>query len=288
MYEELAKSHKVDKNDTANTVAYFDYIDNVLNSPKLEGKTDEGYWAAMKDLERDFITRWSKDALEYAKTSLIYGRELSPMYKTYRIDMINIGETIDFNGKSYWELPPSNTEEGRLARLQFRVNHPQVDAKLFTWGKVQTLMTQDAYDLANNRIQMLQMPKGLPLPLDRVQLDAAYKQAQANVDNIRSQIPLKTPMGIDVQKFANERSRYITELKALESRLPNALSQWQEDKILKDINDTLAKYDKLEMAIRGHAQGLTRTNLWMNWLLAEIEVDKLSQAQRRSRVASYK
>lgn len=121
-------------------------------------------WDARDEAVQGFIKDYGQDTYDlirehYANEKLIEG--MNPL-------LVQLWNDKELIGREYWNIPYDyETGEGAEERLNYRISHPEVDAKLAIWGYGGRLQTMDAYNIVQSwgketGVPLSQMGLGLP------------------------------------------------------------------------------------------------------------------------------
>ena len=267
VYAELALPKEIPEGATKEYMAWVTYQNDVLSNTNLD--KPEGYDFELRSkLEGEFVEKWGEDMIKYVKEGLRSGRNLPPLYKARASDIDDIAMS------GYWDTDSSQ-------RLQFRLDNPPIEAKLYSWGYINTIQTQDAADIAQNIIDIMELPKKVPIPIDRIKYQADQDKL-TDLREIMHQRAKGRPRSRAVSRFMESRGDYTDKLRALEDLLGKLTVPTAQDKTLDEIAETIGKYRQLYSTVQQYTQ--THDEPWLNYLLAQMEKDINEHAYRESRM----
>ncbi len=276
VYKQWDKPHKAQKGESVHTMAYWDYQNLVYGDPQLNELEDEAYFARLEELEKGFKAKWGDEAYSYAYATTMAGKDLPPIYKARKADLKEIGMS------GYWDLSRFG-DDAMKQMFTFRQMNPSVDAALYTWGYVSTLQTQDAVDLARLKIQILNIPKGIPQALSQNAMDAEYDRLIREQESLSHTVK-GTPTATDLQAMWDTRTSILGAVRNYESQLKMTTSPTRQSDILQKLDSEYAKLSMLYQMTQGYAQ--THRDVRTRQFLNALERDMLEQTRRKSRVAA--
>jgi len=271
--EYLSRPTDIDDDASVQYRAWVNYNDTVRFAPELNNPYLSDIQAAKlySQLTKDFVDVWGREVYDRIRLSKYMGEEFDPMYYSFAI----ASDSLSLSG--YYDEAEGD------ARLAWRTAHPEDDADLYFLGRTSTIMTTRAAEIAQNMIDNVGLPKGVPQAIDHLETQRRIDAIQVERDAIKTRAGTSWRNApTQVGDFWSAASNLNNKIKADVNRYYNSLLESGETEARASFDQHMIAFDQLYAVIQQYAQ--TTQHPQLSSLLLQMESWRLSNTRRRGRV----
>ena len=252
-------------------IAYREYEQAFYNDPRLSQIPygQDEYFQIIEENRANFIQKWGEETYQEMRGAHLAGRDLPDKYVLYKTDVDDISRS------GYWNLPATKDDQG-VARYSFRRENPDIDAKLYIWGYVNTLQTDKSSGIVRNMLADMGMEnRGTPIGIDRIQYQKDYDRLTNQMNQAYNlAYTMKANRSVDYKTNHDFVNSLQSSIRNYEKELKNAINPDVKEKTTYSLKNTVQKLEQV-YHLTSNLLAVKPDDIYMRALVYEIQREML-------------